>query len=225
MFMFTKRCILVKNGLSDKVLVEWYTIGSVGHFYQISVQLWRTFGLMIIEKFDIPGSIAAKNYFFLRLCHTTSHYATPHPMNRARRWYTVVMLLYDLWCGLAICDFNGRGENRSPSLQPNPRLSYYLFLLFRYWLPFKKGDKWVLAAQLLEFLFLTPLVHGSVRTLRQFHFIKYLERFGIDISKQLEGSHIKLYNELWTFQHILSWINISKNEQVIQFRGTHYRLV
>ena len=38
-------------------------------------------------------------------CHTTSHSTTPHPMNWARRWYTVVLLLYDLCSGLAIFDF------------------------------------------------------------------------------------------------------------------------
>ena len=29
-------------------------------------------------------------------CHTTSHSSIPHPTNRARRWYTVVRLTYDL---------------------------------------------------------------------------------------------------------------------------------
>ena len=38
-------------------------------------------------------------------CHLTSHSTTPHPMSRARRWYTVVTLLYDLCCGLAIFYF------------------------------------------------------------------------------------------------------------------------
>ena len=32
------------------------------------------------------------------------------------RWYTVVMLLYDLCSCLAIFDLNGQGENRSPYL-------------------------------------------------------------------------------------------------------------
>ena len=38
-------------------------------------------------------------------CHLTSHSTTPHPMSRARRWYTVVTLLYDLCSGLTILDF------------------------------------------------------------------------------------------------------------------------
>ena len=48
-------------------------------------------------------------------CRTTSHSTTPHPINRVRRWYTVVMLLFDLyyWPFFII---NGRGKNRSPSL-------------------------------------------------------------------------------------------------------------
>ena len=35
-------------------------------------------------------------------CHTISLSKNPHPMNRARRWYTVVTLLYDLCIGRAI---------------------------------------------------------------------------------------------------------------------------
>ena len=35
-------------------------------------------------------------------CHTTSHSTNPHPMNRARRWYTVVKLFYDLRSGIAM---------------------------------------------------------------------------------------------------------------------------
>ena len=58
-------------------------------------------------------------------CPTTSHSKTPHPMNRAMRWYTVVTLLYDMcyfilfalvWSVLLALPFliiNGRGENRS----------------------------------------------------------------------------------------------------------------
>ena len=34
--------------------------------------------------------------FFCWHYHTTSHSTTPHPMNRARRWHTVVTLPYDL---------------------------------------------------------------------------------------------------------------------------------
>ena len=41
-------------------------------------------------------------------CHTNSHSTTPRPMNRARRWYTAVTLLYDLcyWP----CHFNYQWE-------------------------------------------------------------------------------------------------------------------
>ena len=42
-------------------------------------------------------------------CNTTSHSTTPHPMNRARSWYTVDTLLYDLCIGLAIFDFTWEG--------------------------------------------------------------------------------------------------------------------
>ena len=49
--------------------------------------------------------------------HTSSHSTTLHPMNRARRWYTVVTLLYDLCSGFAIFILNGRGENRSVSMR------------------------------------------------------------------------------------------------------------
>ena len=33
-------------------------------------------------------------------CNTTSHSTTPHPMNKAKRWYNVVTSLHDLSSGL-----------------------------------------------------------------------------------------------------------------------------
>ena len=42
-------------------------------------------------------SRANLRFFGFFVCNTSSHFATPHPTSRARRWwYTVVMLLYDL---------------------------------------------------------------------------------------------------------------------------------
>ena len=41
---------------------------------------------------------------FYRHCYTTSHSTTPHPINRARRWYTAVMLPYDVCNGSPFFD-------------------------------------------------------------------------------------------------------------------------
>ena len=64
----------------------------------------------MIKTVDANGD-GKINYqvFFCWHCDTTSHSNTPHPMNRARRWYTVVTLLYDLCCSLAIFDFRWEG--------------------------------------------------------------------------------------------------------------------
>ena len=53
--------------------------------------------------------LATSYSFSVVHCPTTSHSTTPHPMNRARRWYTVVTLLYDLYIGLAIFCFKWEG--------------------------------------------------------------------------------------------------------------------
>ena len=37
-----------------------------------------------------------KDLLFFWHCHTTSHSNNPHPVNRARRWYTVDAFLNDL---------------------------------------------------------------------------------------------------------------------------------
>ena len=44
-------------------------------------------------------------FVFVGTATQPSHSTTPHPMSRARRWYTVVRLLYDLCSGLAIFSF------------------------------------------------------------------------------------------------------------------------
>ena len=54
-------------------------------------------------------------FSFLVALSQNKSFTTSHPINRVRRWYTVVMLLFDLyyWPFFII---NGRGKNRSPSL-------------------------------------------------------------------------------------------------------------
>ena len=47
--------------------------------------------------------------FYCWHCLTTSHFTTPYTMNRARRWYTVVILLYDLGSCLVIFNFKSEG--------------------------------------------------------------------------------------------------------------------
>ena len=66
----------------------------------------RTRGLGWKAQTDPPCHSGRPRYnFFCWHCHTTSHSTTPHPMNRARRWYTVITLLYDLCSGLNIFGF------------------------------------------------------------------------------------------------------------------------
>ena len=72
---------------------------------------------LLLLKSSMPCPIWAVSLFWWH-CRKTSHSTTPHPINRVRRWYTVVMLLFDL-CYWPFFVVNWRGENRSPSLQPN----------------------------------------------------------------------------------------------------------
>ena len=59
---------------------------------------------MLAHKIDIarPFICALNGYVFYWHCHTSSHSTTPHPMNSARRRYTVVTLLYDM-CNAYVC--------------------------------------------------------------------------------------------------------------------------
>ena len=69
-------------------------------------------------------------------CPTTSHSKTPHPMNRAMRWYTVVTLLYDLCyfiylfalvIGLAIFDYNWDGWEQIMNIPTTLQHSIFIF--------------------------------------------------------------------------------------------------
>ena len=54
--------------------------------------------LRLAEFYETPFFTAENNCFFVGTATgTTSHSTSSHPVKRARRWYSVVTLLYDLW--------------------------------------------------------------------------------------------------------------------------------
>ena len=90
-------------------LIQWDRIGQIVRFIE---SFQTVIGKMLNQP---PTSIV-----FCRHCHTTGHSTTPHPMNRARRWHTVVTLLYDL-C-LWPCHF---GFNLRQKCNANDQFSFF----------------------------------------------------------------------------------------------------
>ena len=105
-----------------------------GHLGSEVIKCFWHYILAVLGGWPLPNQI--RTLVVCWHCHTTSHSATPHPMNRAMRWYTVVTLLYDLCyfiylfalvIGLAIFDYNWDGWEQIMNIPTTLQHSIFIF--------------------------------------------------------------------------------------------------